>query len=364
MVSLSVVKPATSVNRTENSRLSPPSVRYTIPALICSALGLLMLAGIVYGAFGAAVLLPSLPAAVGWMGSTGLTNRLMYAASNRARMLLRKSFEHYLPPAVIAQMLASDALPKLGGERREFSVLFTDVAGFTTLSETIEPEFLAVICNDYFEGVCGAVFNEGGMVTEFVGDAVLAFFGAPNEQADHADRAVSAALAIDEFAQRFSAEQKARGIDFGHTRIGVHTGTAMVGNIGTRARLKYGAQGDLLNTGSRLDGLNKTIGTRICVSGEAVRQTRRHSFRPIGAFVVKGRHGSTEVFEPIDPRFSDADEIDRYRVAFRLLEEARPEAAEMFEALHREKPDDPCVAFHYRRIGAGETGTLIVMAEK
>jgi adenylate cyclase len=339
-------------------------VRYTIPALIGSALGLLLLAGIVYGAFGAAVLLTPFPAAIAWMGSTGLTNRLMHAASNRARMLLRKSFEHYLPPAVIAQMLASDALPKLGGEKREFSVLFTDVAGFTTLSETIEPEFLAAICNDYFEGVCGAVFKEGGMVTEFVGDAVLAFFGAPNEQADHADRAVSAALAIDEFAQRFSAEQKARGINFGHTRIGVHTGTAMVGNIGTRARLKYGAQGDLLNTGSRLDGLNKTIGTRICVSGEAVRRTRRHSFRPIGAFVVKGRQGSTEVFEPIDPRLSDADEIDRYRVAFRVLEAARPEAAELFEALHREKPDDPCVAFHYRRIGAGETGTLIIMAEK
>jgi class 3 adenylate cyclase len=339
-------------------------VRYTIPALIVSAVGLLVLAGIVYEAFGAAVLLPACPAAVAWMGSTGLTNRLMHTASNRARALLRKSFEHYLPPAVITQMLASDSLPKLGGEKREFSVLFTDVAGFTTLSETIEPEFLAAICNDYFEGVCGAVFNEGGMVTEFVGDAVLAFFGAPNEQADHADRAVSAALAIDEFAQRFSAAQKARGINFGHTRIGVHTGTAMVGNIGTRARLKYGAQGDLLNTGSRLDGLNKTIGTRICVSGEAVRKTRRHSFRPIGAFVVKGRQGSTEVFEPIDPRFSDADEIDRYRVAFRVLEAAQPEAARLFEALHREKPDDPCVAFHYRRIGAGETGTLIIMAEK
>jgi len=339
-------------------------IRYTIPALIVSAVGLLVLAGIVYGAFGAAVLLPACPAAIAWMASTGLTNRLMHTASNRARALLRKSFEHYLPPAVITQMLASDALPKLGGEKREFSVLFTDVAGFTTLSETIAPEFLAAICNDYFEGVCGAVFNEGGMVTEFVGDAVLAFFGAPNEQADHADRAVSAGLAIDEFAQRFSAGQKTRGIDFGHTRIGVHTGTAMVGNIGTRARLKYGAQGDLLNTGSRLDGLNKTIGTRICVSGEAVRKTQRHSFRPIGAFVVKGRQGATEVFEPIDPRFSDADEIDRYRVAFGALEAARPEAAELFETLHRENPDDPCVAFHYRRIVAGETGTLIIMTEK
>jgi class 3 adenylate cyclase len=101
----------------------------------------------------------------------------MYAASNRARALLRRSFEHYLPPAVIAQMLASEALPKLGGERREISVVFTDVAGFTTFSESVEPEFLASMCNDYFEGVCAAIFAEGGMVNEFIGEAVLAFFG-------------------------------------------------------------------------------------------------------------------------------------------------------------------------------------------
>jgi adenylate cyclase len=339
-------------------------VRSPIPAVSGSALGLLLLSSAVYYAFGMALLLPAVPAAIAWVGSAGLANRVMHAASNRMRALLRKSFEHYLPPAVIAQMLASDALPKLGGEKREFSVLFTDVAGFTTFSETIEPELLAAICNDYFEGVCGAIFNEGGMVTEFVGDAVLAFFGAPHEQADHADRAVSAALAIDEFAQGFSAKQQAQGIDFGHTRIGVHTGTAMVGNFGTRARLKYGSQGDLLNTGSRLEGLNKTIGTRICVSGEIVRKSRRHSFRPIGAFVVKGRQGATEVFEPIDMRFSDADRVDRYNMAFRALEAGQPEAAELFETLHREKPHDACAAFHYRRLAAGETGTLIVMTEK
>ena len=201
-------------------------------------------------------------------------------------------------------------------------------------------------------------------MTEILGDGVVAFFGVPDPQPNHADRAVSAALAIDEFACRFSAEQKARGIDFGHTRIGVHTGTAMVGNIGARARLKYGAQGDVMNIGGRLDSLNKTVGTRICVSGDTVRKARQHRFRPIGAFVVKGRHEATEVFEPLDPRFFDADRIDRYRAAFRALEAGRPEAAELFETLHRESPDDACVAFHCRRLRAGETGTLIIMTEK
>jgi adenylate cyclase len=339
-------------------------VRYPIPAVCGSAVGLLLLAGIVYEAFGAAVLLPALPAALAWVGSVGLTNRVMHAASNRTRALLRKSFEHYLPAAVIAQMLASEALPKLGGERREISVLFTDVAGFTTLSETIEPEFLATICNDYFDGVCAAIFEQGGMVNEFIGDAVLAFFGAPHEQPDHPDRAVGAALGIDAFACRFTAEQQARGICFGHTRIGVHTGIAMVGNVGTRSRLKYSALGDMLNTGSRLEGLNKTIGTRICVSGEIVRNARRHRFRPIGSFVVKGRQGATDVFEPVDAGDQHGDCADRYEAAFRALQAGLPEGAERFAELHREYPEDPCVAFHCRRLAAGEAGTLIVMTEK
>jgi len=288
----------------------------------------------------------------------------LHAASNRARAHLRKTFEHYLPPAVIADMINSDTLPKLGGERREISVLFSDVANFTTLSESLDPVFLADLTNEYFEGVCAAVFREGGLVNEFMGDGVLAFFGAPHEQADHADRAVAAALGIDAFAQQFSAERKARGIDFGHSRIGVHTGIAMVGNIGSRSRLKYAAQGDTLNTGSRLEGLNKAIGTRICVSAETVRQTRRHRFRPVGAFVVKGRHGAIDIFEPLPAERYDAGMATRYDAAFRALTAGEPGAAAAFAALRRDYPDDPCIAFHCSRLAAGATGTVIVMTEK
>jgi adenylate cyclase len=138
----------------------------------------------------------------------------------------------------------------------------------------------------------------------------------------------------------------------------------MVGNVGTRSRLKYSALGDMLNTGSRLEGLNKTIGTRICVSGEIVGKAQRHRFRPIGSFVVKGRHAATDVFEPLTAEDLQSDRIGRYEAAFRMVMAGLPEAAEQFTALHRDYPEDPCVAFHCQRLEAGESGTLIVMTEK
>jgi len=288
-------------------------VRYTIPALGGVAGGLALLGGIIYTAFGAALLLPGIPAALAWVASAGLTNRILHAASNRDRARLRRSFEHYLPPVVIDDMIASDSLPKLGGERREISVLFTDIANFTTLSETMEPETVAALLNQYFAGACQAIFANGGLVYEFIGDAILAFFGAPHDQPDHPDRAVSAALALDAFAIRFSTEQRARGIDFGLTRIGVHTGVALVGNVGTPNRLKYTALGDMLNTGSRLEGLNKAIGTRICVSGETANRSRQHNFRLVGDFIVKGRHSPIPVFEPIHHEDVPSERISRYQ---------------------------------------------------
>ena len=126
-------------------------------------------------------------------------------------------------------------------------------------------------------------------MNDFIGDGLVVLFGAPMHQPDHAERAVAAALAMDEAGQRFSAELAARGIEWGHTRIGVHTGMALVGNIGTRGKLKYGALGDTLNTASRVEGLNKYIGSHVAVSGETAAQCRRHTFRPVADIIVKGR---------------------------------------------------------------------------
>ena len=282
------------------------AIRSTLPAVGGGFAGVLVIGGIVYAAFGRALLLPALPAALAWFGSGVLTNQLLHAAANRARTQLRRSFEHYLPPALISDMLKSGDMPKLGGERRELSVVFSDIAASTTLAETVDPVDLAPLMNAYFAGVGAAIFKEGGYINEFIGDGVLSFFGAPQRQSDHADRAVAAALQIAAFGDRYSRELHDRGIPFGHTRVGVHCGNAIVGNIGVPSRLKYSALGDVLNTGSRLEGLNKVVGTRVAVSDEIVKQCQRSRFRPMGDFVVKGRHGATPVFEPVDSqRYSD-----------------------------------------------------------
>ncbi|HEV8678115.1 MAG TPA: adenylate/guanylate cyclase domain-containing protein [Stellaceae bacterium] len=339
-------------------------VRSTFMLVPGTGVGMAAIAAIVYFAFGRALLLPFLPGALAWVFAVALTNQLLYAATNRARARLRRSFEHYLPRTVIDQMVASDTLPQLGGERREISVLYTDVAGFTTFSEAMDPEALANLTNEYFEGICGAIWAQDGLVNTFIGDSVLAFFSAPLEQLDHADRAVAAGLAIARYTDRFSAEQKARGVPFGKTRIGVHTGIAFVGNVGARQKLHYTALGDTLNTGSRLEGLNKAIGTTICVSGDIVRKAVHHKCRRVGAFVVKGRREPTEVFEPIDEERYSADYVARYEAAFCALEAGEAGAAAQFAALHRDDPEDPCVAFHHRRLSAGESGIVVVMDEK
>jgi adenylate cyclase len=339
-------------------------MRSTIAAAGASAAGIAVIGGVTWGAFGENLLLPGLPAVLAWLGAAAFTNQLLHAANNRARQRLRKSFEHFLPPAVIADMVRSGELPRLGGERREISVIFTDVASFTTFSEGVDPERLASILNEYLEGVCAAIFANGGLVNAFLGDGVLAFFGAPQPQADHADRAVAAAFDINRFAERFSQEQRAQGVNFLHTRIGIHTGFAFVGMVGSHERLQYTALGDLLNTASRLEGLNKAIGTRICVSGEIARAVTKYQCRPVGAFIVKGRHGATEVFEPINPDRYSTDWVERYQAAYHALQIDDPQAQLLLTRLHADDGDDPCVTFHIERLAAGETGVLTEMHEK
>ena len=314
-----------------------------------------------YGSAG--LLLPGVPVALAWGLSAASCNFVMHSIGSRERTKLRRSFESYLDPRIISQMMQGDTLPSFGGEHREITAIFTDITGSTTTAETMEPATVAELLGEYFGVLTDAVVKNGGLVNDFIGDGLLVLFGAPMHQSDHADRAVSAALAIDEAAQRFTAELAARGIKWGHTRVGVHTGVALVGNIGARGKLKYSALGDTLNTASRVEGLNKYIGSRVAVTGETAAQCHRHAFRPIGEIVVKGRKNAIPILTPISPA-DPPDLLVRYAEAFAALSEEKPEAGELFAALHRDFPADSATAFHVRRLAAGETGVLVVMQEK
>src|SRR5215468_4077718 len=327
-------------------------------------LGLGLVGGVTAWGFGVAgLLLPGVPVALAWVLSAAGCNFVMHSVGLRERIQLRRSFESYLDPRIINEMMQGDTLPSFGGEHREITAIFTDIASFTTTAESLDAATVAGLLGDYFGVLTDAVVKNGGLVNDFIGDGLVVLFGAPMHQPDHAERAVAAALAMDEAGQRFGAGLAARGIAWGRTRVGVHTGMALVGNIGTRGKLKYGALGDTLNTASRVEGLNKYIGSHVAVTGETAAQCRHQTFRPVGDIIVKGRKSAMPILAVVSPA-DPPTLLARYAEAYAALSQEKPEAAELFAALHRDFPADAPTAFHARRLAAGEKGILVVMQEK
>jgi adenylate cyclase len=242
--------------------------------------------------------------------------------------------------------------------------IFTDIADFTTMSEGLESKELARVLNAYLDAVTNVVLRHEGMVDKFIGDAVFAIFNAPMDLADHPERAVRCALEIDTVAQAFSQEQKAAGIGFGHTRIGIHTGPAVIGNFGSSTRFNYTAQGDAVNVASRLEALNKHFGTRLCVSGATRELCKQTAFRPIASVVLKGKTVPVEVWEPLHDGAKSEEFLTRYGDAFDKLEREPEAALPLFETLAGETPDDPCVKLHVERLRRGTHGSGVVMVEK
>jgi class 3 adenylate cyclase/CHASE2 domain-containing sensor protein len=335
------------------------------PAGVVLAVGMALYVALATIAFHAGLVLPLIKPIVAVAVAFVLILVYRIAIADKDKRRLRQMFSLYLSTEMVDAMVASERLPELGGERREMSFLFTDVAGFTSLAERMDPTVLAPILNDYLDGACAVIKRHGGMVNEFIGDAILAFFGAPQNQPDHAARAVACARALDIYAEAFRLRQEAAGIPFGRTRIGAHTGTVFVGNVGSaEVKMKYSALGDVVNTASRLEGLNKHFGTRSIVSGDTLALCDETRVRPLGRIILKGREDPIDVFELIEEARAESHEIARYRAAYGLLDAGDPQAEAAFGALAAELPDDGCVALHLERLRAGEHGSLVVMTEK
>ncbi len=284
--------------------------------------------------------------------------------ARKQKKFIQGVFSRYVSPKVVAEILKDPAKALLGGVRREMTYIFTDVANFTTFSETMDSKDLARILNLYFDGLTQIVLRHDGTFDKFIGDAIFAFFNAPVDQPDHAERAVKCALEIDEFCEKFRVDRLQENLPFGITRVGVHTGTAVVGNFGSQTNFNYTAQGDSVNTASRLEGLNKMFGTRICISGSTHALCRNMPQRPVGSVVLKGKTVAIDVWQPLREGEMSESFLARYIAAYAKLREESPEALAQFEALSREAPGDPCVAFHLKRLREGEKGITMVMHEK
>jgi len=271
------------------------------------------------------------------------------------------SLSRYFSPN-LAQRLASDAdAIDLGGQRREIATLFSDIAGFTSLVETLEPDVLGPLLNDYLAGMTDLVFTYDGTVAKIVGDALHVLFGAPGEQPDHADRAVNCALALDEFAQSFRERWRGKGIVLGVTRIGVHAGPAIVGNFGGGRFFDYTAYGDTINIAARLETANKQLGTRICVSATLAAKAAEFRGRPVGDLVLRGRTEALRALEPLGREQYEDAATKSYLDAFAKLEAGDPGAMAAFAAYVGGRADDQLAGFHLKRLLNGASGARIVM---
>ncbi|MDE3174803.1 MAG: response regulator [Pseudomonadota bacterium] len=280
----------------------------------------------------------------------------------RARMAeaerAHASLSRYFSPNLARTLAADENALAPGGARREIATLFTDIAGFTPLVESLDPGLLTSLLSGYLEAMTEIVFAHEGTVAKIIGDAIHALFGAPGEQPDAARRAIACARALDARAQDFREEWRARGVALGVTRIGVHAGPAIVGNFGGGRFFDYTAYGDTINAAARLEAVNKQLGTRICVSAEAAERAGDFCGRPVGDLVLRGRLAPMRAYEPLAP----AEEAAAYLDAFAKLEARDSAAVAAFAGLISARPDDALAQYHLKRLLNGGMGTRIETA--
>jgi len=271
-----------------------------------------------------------------------------YLTEGRKKVAIKRAFGQYLSPEVVNEIAEDPENIELGGSRKEISILFSDIAGFTPFSEKLTPEELVSKLNEYLTVMTEIILKHGGTLDKYIGDAIMAFWGAPLEISDHASRATKAALEMQAAIDRFPELA---------TRIGIHTGSAVVGNIGSEQRFNYTAMGDVVNLASRLEGLNKYFGTRVLVSESTKKHLGADTIcKRLGMVRVKGRLEPIDIFEPIGASADVPPErikaIDSIEKGIDLFSQGNyEEALKSFEDASQVTGDP--VAFYYKELCEG-----------
>ena len=306
--------------------------------------------------------LPAFGWLVGWLAAFLVVLVAARALSSEQRRFAQGALGKYLPRDVAARIMKDPDSLQLTGEKRAIFIVFSDLEGFTKLSNAIEPEMVATLLNRYLDSLSEVVLSHGGTIDKFVGDAVVAFWGAPISRPDDGRRAVLAAIAMHQAGEDFRATIPEGVPPVGRTRVGMHYGEAIVGNFGGEGRIQYTALGDAMNTAARLESANKQTGTSVLISGAVVERCGLDIFRPLGRVVLSGRASALDIYEPV-PHISEEE-----RRAFAALgtRAADGEAAAVagIVTMAEAKPEDKALAKFALRVSNQKGKTYYVLDSK
>ncbi|HIJ90376.1 MAG: adenylate/guanylate cyclase domain-containing protein [Desulfobulbaceae bacterium] len=276
-----------------------------------------------------------------------------YFTERRRAMEIRSAFSKYVSTDVVEEMIAHPEHLKLGGHRREISVLFSDLAGFTTLSEKLSADAVATVINLYLNAMTRIIMAHEGTVDKFIGDAIMAFWGAPLDDPEHALHAVQSAIAMQEAMRDLQPQFRTLGVDVLKLRIGINSGPAIVGNMGSDLRFDYTAIGDTVNLASRLEGANKAYGTKIMLAhSTAAAVVERIPLRQIDRVRVKGKNVPVDVFTPCDDA-PLAEATERAWAAYLAKDWGSARAG--WQEIRNMTPDDSLIEVFEKKISACES---------
>lgn len=302
--------------------------------------------------------------AFGWLGGWLLAfiavSGAVRASGAVERRFAQDALGKYLPRDIAQEIIDNPERLTLSGSKRELYILFSDLEGFTQLSHQLEPEVVARLLNDYLDRLTGVVLEYGGVVDKYVGDAVVAFWGAPIARPDDARNAALAGFAMWQAGEAFRKAVDPALPPVGRTRVGQHFGEAVVGNFGGERRIQYTALGDAMNTAARLEAANKALGTSVIASREFAERSGLDWWRPLGSVVLRGRSRPVEIFEPA-PDFPAADRAALADAIVRITTDRSAALAQM-ESLARRYPEDRALAKLAERTGTLEGTEAYVLA--
>jgi len=306
--------------------------------------------------------IPAVGWLVGWVLAFTAMTTVARSAGARQRSFAQSALGKYIPADIAQQIIDQPELLSLGGEKRAIYVMFSDLEGFTKMSHAIEPEMVAKLLNRYLEMLSGVVLDHGGVIDKYVGDAVVAFWGAPISRPDDAERAAKAGYAIWAAGEAFRkevAEMDPSLPKIGKTRVGLHYGEAVVGNFGGDTRIQYTALGDSMNTAARLESANKTLKTSVMASREFTEGSDLDWWRPMGSIVLSGRSSPVEIMEPA-PDFP-AEDRQKLVEAADIAPKDAVQAQAIVDSLIEKYPEDiSLVALRDRYENLSEGGVYVM----